>query len=260
MVARLGPADARAILLQYFDGSQVGECPEDYVLPDIVHEQAAPPSHAEWVRRGHIRRGSSIVELYHDPYLDDLPKPMARIIAAQRIVNMARGRQGRNRLRAQEASLAFDSFKEKDASAADALAHSKGWVFIPASSATLTASGVHSGTMSKKCDAVVQAHRALEGELRLERLQEEKAKQLAAAEKEAMVARKRAENEARRREHQAMMKKGAEDIMEQVNAAEARRMFKEKERETERGARQNDEFVIGRYAKKSCDQSRGAET
>ena len=42
-----------------FDGSQVGECPEDYVLPDIVHEQAAPPSHAEWVRRGHIRRGSS---------------------------------------------------------------------------------------------------------------------------------------------------------------------------------------------------------
>ena len=58
---------------------------------------------------------------------------MARIIAAQRIVNMARGRLGRNRLRAQEASLAFDSFKEKDASAADALAHSKGWVFIPSS-------------------------------------------------------------------------------------------------------------------------------
>ena len=108
--------DPRARAYYYFNNFDAScvvseHPPDDYSAPDVAHEQAAPPSHAEWLRLGHARRGASIVELYHDPFLEDLPKPMAQLIAAQRIQSMARARQGRKRARAKKAAIEFARYE-----------------------------------------------------------------------------------------------------------------------------------------------------
>jgi hypothetical protein len=240
-----------------FDGSCADPVPppDDYVAPDAAHERAAPPSHAEWLRLGHARRGASVVELYHDPFLKDLPKPMARLIAAQRIENMARARQGRKRARAKKAGLAFALIEQqqqqqqqqqgekKDDTAAlltsaAAFAHSKGWVFVPLGILRYPDGLRHPfwHHVAGNVTAWSKPTELLEGELRLERLAEEKAQQDAQTSKAAVAAATRAEREARRRQHKAMMAQGAADLQEKVSATEARRSFKAEQRAKRKAA------------------------
>ena len=217
-----------------FDASLVLQKPEEYVEPSQEHEAAAPPSHKAWLELGHARKGASIVELYHDPFLSDLPKPMAKLIAAQRIQNMARSRQGRKKARAKKAFIEFGRYDTSTADDSTAMAHKNGWVCVQGIRRYAGERHAFWHHVERGETKWAKPIEILEGEIKRKRLEDQKAQELEASRRKSEAIAKRAAaqkaRELRRKKHEAMMKKGAEDIKKKVDAIEARRNYKAEQR------------------------------